>query len=267
MQVVGILLVKDEDLFVERAVRNAIGFCDRFVAVDNGSNDGTTAILKRLREEFHDKMEIHRASHPRLSHELIQPFAGTRTWIFGVDGDEVYDPEGLLRMRGRLESGEFDSEWCLFGNVLNVRSLDHAKGIAEGHLSPPCRSMTKLYNFNAISAWEGPCHERMHGGKVIYREGFHERLRRNLHEEVSWEATDFRCLHLCFIRRSSMEKENTPPRSNIMDRYAWSFTKLLRTAADFLLRRSPIDSKEQRYGRGPLVSKPMASFFPSDQKS
>jgi len=261
MQIVGIFLVKDEDLFVDRAVRNVIGFCDRFIAVENGSKDGTPGILSRLRAEFPEKVSMHRASHPRLSHELIQPFAGTDTWVFGVDGDEIYDPEGLARMRARLEAGEFDREWCLFGNVLNVRRLDLVTGLAEGHLSPPCRSMTKLYNFNAISAWEGPCHERLHGGRVIFREGYHEKLRRNLHESVTWEDADFRCLHLCFIRRSSLESDAPTPRRNIMDRYAWSFTKLLRTATDFLLRKPPIDWKEQRYGRGLLVSKSAAPFF------
>lgn len=265
MEVVGILLVKDEDLFVERAVRNVIGVCDRFIAVDNGSKDGTAEILIRLQAQFPEKISLHQASHPRLSHELIEPFAGTNTWVFGVDGDEIYDPEGLARMRMRLESGEFDRDWCLFGNVLNVRKLDEAKCVVEGHLSPPCRSMTKLYNFNAIYAWKGPCHERLHGGRVIFREGYHERLRRNLHEEVSWEESDFRCLHLCFIRRSSLEPDAPKPRRNIMDYYAWSFTKIVRSAVDFLLRRPPIDSKEYRYGRGPLVTRPANPFFPNEE--
>lgn len=262
MQVVGILLVKDEDLFVERAVRNAIGFCDRFIAVDNGSRDGTAEILKCLQTEFPEKFFLHRASHPRLSHELIQPFAGTRTWIFGVDGDEIYDPAGLARMRVRLESGEFDRDWCLFGNVLNVRKLDEANGVAEGHLSPPCRSMTKLYNFHAISAWEGPCHERMHGGRVIFREGFHEKLRRNLHAGVPWEHADFRCLHLCFVRRSSMEPDVPKPRRNIMDRYAWSPVKALDRAIKRWRGDGSADPKEERYGRGPLVTKSTGAFFP-----
>jgi glycosyltransferase involved in cell wall biosynthesis len=263
MQIIGILLVRNEDLHVERAVRNVIGFCDRLIAVENDSCDGTTAILEKLKAEFSGKIELHHVRYPGISHDLIQGYAGTETWIFGVDGDEIYDPEGLARMRARLEAGEFDREWCLFGNVLNVRKLDVVTGSAMGHLAPPCRSMTKLYNFNAISAWEGPCHERLHGGRVIYREGFHEKLRRNLHEEVPWEASDFRCLHLCFIRRSSMEADASKPRRNIMDRYAWSVTKVLKAAVDSVLRKTPVDSKGQRYGRGPLVSKPTGSFFPS----
>jgi glycosyltransferase involved in cell wall biosynthesis len=267
MQIIGILLVRNEDLHVERAIRNVIDFCDRLIAVENDSRDGTKAILEKLKSEFSEKIELYHVGYPGISHDLIKGYAGTDTWIFGVDGDEIYDPDGLARMRVRLKEGEFDREWCLFGNVLNVRKLDAVGCSAEGHLAPPCRSMTKLYNFHAISAWEGPCHERLHGGRVIYREGFHEKLRRNLHEEVSWEESDFRCLHLCFLRRSSVEADASKPRKNIMDRYAWSITKVLKSAVDFVLRKPPIDWKEQRYGRGPVVSKPTASFFPSCQKS
>ena len=262
MRIVGILLVRDEDLFVERAVRNALDFCDEFLAVDNGSRDGTAEILGRLAGEFGGRLAYHRVGHPRVSHDLVAPLAGTDTWIFGVDGDEIYDPSGLRRMRTRLEAGEFDRDWVVFGNVLNVRQLDAEARTATGHLAPPCRSMTKLYNFRAIEAWHGPCHERLHGGRPVFREGFHEGLRRNLHESVSWDDAALRCLHLCFLRRSSAEPAEAKPRRNIMDRYARSW----RQRADDLWRRlrgrDPVDWKEQRYGRGPLVTVSTGSFFP-----
>jgi glycosyltransferase involved in cell wall biosynthesis len=262
MRVVGISLVKDEDLFVEQAVRNALGFCDEFLAVDNGSRDGTAEILGRLSRETGGQVIYHRVDHPRVSHDLVAPLAGTDTWIFGVDGDEIYDPEGLRRMRARMEAGAFDRDWVIFGNVLNVRRLDAESRTATGHLAPPCRSMTKLYNFRAIDAWHGPCHERLHGGRPVFREGFHEGLRRNLHESVPWDDADFRCLHLCFLRRSTTEAEAIKPRPNIMDHYAKSW----RQRADDLWRRvrglEPVDWKGQRYGRGPMVTRSLDPFFP-----
>ncbi len=263
MRVVGILLVRDEDLFVEQAVRNVLGFCDQFLAVDNGSRDGTPDLLRRLSAESGGRLVYHRADHPRMSHDLVAPLAGTDTWIFGVDGDEIYDPAGLGRLRTRLEAGEFDRDWVIFGNVLNVRRLNAATGLAEGHLAPPCRSMTKLYNFRAIDAWLGPCHERLHGGRPVFRKGFHKGLRRNLHEMVPWEEADFRCLHLCFLRRSSADPTVSQPRRNIMDRYA----RRWRQRVDDWWRRvrglKPVDWKEQRYGRGPLVKVDAAPFFPA----
>lgn len=262
MRITGILLVKDEDLYVETAVRNALEFCDEFIAVDNGSQDCTPEILQKISGESSSRFTYHRAEHPRLSHDLIAPLAGTDTWIFGVDGDEIYDPSGLRRLRTRIESGEFDRDWVVFGSVLNARRIEPSARWAEGHLAPPCRSMTKLYNFKAIEAWDGPCHERLHGGRPRFRLGFHEGLRRNLHEAVSWDDADFRCLHLCFLRRSSKEPQNALPRMNIMDRYAKSWSQQMGDWWRGLRGLAPVDWKEQRYGRGPIVTKPISSFFP-----
>jgi glycosyltransferase involved in cell wall biosynthesis len=259
MRIVGILLAKNEERFVERAVKNAIGFCDEFLAVDNGSTDRTTEILKSLEASSGGKLKYHQASHPRVSHDLIAGLAGSKTWVFGVDADEIYDPAGLGRFRTRLEGGEFDRDWCIFGNVLNVRHLDGC--FAEGHLAPPCRSMTKLYNFSAIHAWKGPCLERLHGGRVDFREGYGDHLRRDLHQGISWEVADFRCLHVCFLPRSPVDDRGSGPRKNIMDMYNWSLRKAAGGLWDRLRGRPEIDWKEQRYGRGPLVKREVAAFF------
>lgn len=261
MKIVGILLVRNEEGFVETAVRNALDFCDEFIAVDNGSSDKTVPTLEKIRSQFAGKMRLYHATHPRESHDLIAGLAGTDTWVFGVDGDEIYDPAGLARFRKRLESGEFDRDWCIFGNVLNVRRLDLARGIAEGHLAPPCRSMTKLYNFSAIHAWNGPCLERLHGGRVVFKKGYDEKMRRNLHEAVSWDAADLRCLHLCFIPRSSTETPDAAPRKNIMDIHNRSITKTILQIRDRLFGRPPVDWKERRYGRGSRVFKSTANFL------
>jgi hypothetical protein len=115
--------------------------------------------------------------------------------------------------------------------------------------------MTKLYNFAAIEDWSGRIVERLHGGEIRFKPGFHEQLRLNLHEQTPWETSDFRCLHLCFLDRSSRDTQVGKPRRNIMDRHAWSFGKLLAR-----LRGGP-DWKEQKYARGPLVSEPLAPFL------
>ena len=39
-----------------------------------------------------------------------------------------------------------------------------------------------------------------------------------LHEEVSWNEADFRCLHLCFLKRSSRDRENSV-RRNIIETF------------------------------------------------
>ncbi len=255
------MLVRDEDRFVEWAIRSAIDFCDEFLVCDHESQDETPVILGRLANEFGTKLRVRRCRDSGESHRMIRAYAGTKTWIFGVDGDEIYDRAGLRRFRSRLESGEFDRWWALFGNVLNVKRLDLPRGVADGHLAPPCRSMTKLYNFAAIEDWSGNIVERLHGGHIRFRENFHERLRLNLHEQAAWDAADFRCLHLCFLERSSRDAENAAARQNIMDRHAWSLGKFLARLRGALGGRKPVDWKEQKYACGPLVTERMDDFL------
>ena len=48
MQIVGVMLVHNEDEFVERALRNAAPFCDRFHVADHMSTDGTWDAIGRV---------------------------------------------------------------------------------------------------------------------------------------------------------------------------------------------------------------------------
>jgi hypothetical protein len=260
-RIVGIALVRNEDLFVETAVRNAADFCDEIYVADHASSDATPAILHGLAREL-PGIHFCPIRHPAESQDLIRQLAGTRTWIFGVDGDEIYEPDRLARLRQEILSGTFDKHWMLFGNVLNVTRLEADRSRAGGHLAPPCRSVTKLYNFNAIEAWDGYTPERLHGGTVRFRPGYSREDRRMLHEEVPWDEALFRCLHLCFLRRSTRDGENTV-RQNIMETFGptrlhtiwYSLSRLvgLQKAAQW---------KRSRYMRGPIVTVPVKTFFP-----
>ena len=46
-QIVGIVLVRNEDVFVEQAIRNVAAFCDRIHALDHVSTDRTWDIAQR----------------------------------------------------------------------------------------------------------------------------------------------------------------------------------------------------------------------------
>ncbi len=263
-QIIGIVLVRNEDLFVRRAVENIRDFCDRIFLVDNGSTDGTPGLLMALASRSPAKLSYHRIAHPSESHALIQPFAGGDHWIFGVDGDEIYDPAGLAAFRARLLGGEFSRHWMVLGNVLHCTDLDAAGGVASGHLSPPSRSITKLYNFAAIDAWDGETVERLHGGDVRFRPGFGHDAKRNLEREGAWEDAALRCLHLCFLRRSSADAKNPTARENIMELHCGGLSGTLRRLTNWLLRRkNPSRWKQERYCRGPLTQVDARPFFPA----
>ena len=150
----------------------------------------------------------------------------------------------------------------LLGNVLHVTKLAKDRRTASGHLAPPCRSMTKLYNFNAIESWDGYTPERLHGGNVRFRAGFTRGDRRMLHEEVGWEEADFRCLHLCFLKRSSRDTESTN-RRNIIETFGPTrLHTLWYSVAGMLGFRKAARWKRSRYMRGPEAQVPVEAFFP-----
>lgn len=94
-----------------------------------------------------------------------------------------------------------------------------------------------------------------------FREGFRADLRRNLHDDVEWDAADFRCLHLCFLRRSSRDPVEAVPRKNLMDRHAWSLAKAAAGLREALTGKRAEDWKAQKYARGPAVTLPVSEFF------
>jgi glycosyltransferase involved in cell wall biosynthesis len=202
--IVGSVLVRNEDVFLERAIRNVAAFCDRIFAVDHRSKDRTWEILKQLAGEY-DHLEIRRSSNAGTAHRVLEPFAGTPAWVIGIDGDEVYDPDGLARLREALLGGAHSDVFNVKAHVLNCESLDVASGSAIGYMSPPSRPVTKLFNYAAVTSWKGAL-ERLQGGQPTFRPGYDSESRRWLHETTSWDDDPLRCLHVCFMRRSSLDR-------------------------------------------------------------
>lgn len=265
VQIVAIMLVKNEDIYIERVIRNIMDFCDRIIITDHQSVDQTFEICRRLADEF-PKIELRSIRHPQESALVIEPYAGTNTWVFGVDGDEIYNPKGLKMMREYVLKGAFSEDWCIFGNVLNVKSLDLNRKTARGYLAPPSRSMTKLYNFSMIESWAN-CPERLHGDDIKFKKGFSSDLRRYLHTEIPWDQSYFQCLHMPFMKRSSLDKAGIIKtrlipeevlRTSLQKNGVW---RLLRVIKLKILQLIGLDWKNQKYGRGPLVEKDVSVFF------
>jgi glycosyltransferase involved in cell wall biosynthesis len=253
-RIVGVGLFRDEDRFVERAVRAVFGFCDELILIDHRSKDETPEILERLAAESPVPTSLHRVQKAGDSHDLIKGRAGEDVWAFGLDGDELYDPRGLARFREMLLAGEAADAWNLRANMLHCVELDEERGIAAGYLSPPAPSVSKLFNFRLIEAWDGDNPERLcDPSGLVFKPGVEPR-KRELNKEYSWEESPFRALHTCFLRRSSRQRSDGP-RMNVPDRTtprrapirAW---RALREAVG----RPPAGSYKDHYRVGELVT-------------
>jgi glycosyltransferase involved in cell wall biosynthesis len=253
-RIVGISLVRDEDRFVERAIRSVFGFCDELILVDHRSRDRTPELLERLAAESPVPAEVHHIRDPSASHDLIKCHAGSDVWVFGVDGDELYDPDGLEQFREQLLAGACAEDWLVRASMLHCIELDEESGLATGYLSPPAPSVSKLFNFSRIEAWDGDNPERLHDPSgLVFKLGAEPR-KRELNLEHSWDESPFRALHVCFLRRSSAQRAGGS-RLNIPDRHAprrapvraW---RALREAAG----RPPAGSFKNHYRVGELVT-------------
>lgn len=206
-RIVGIVLVKNEDLFVTLAIRNVLDFCDEILVLDNFSTDGTWARLEALADEQAKKITLMRIRNAKQSHRLLHPYAGRPVFVFGVDGDELYDPAGLQRMRRKILGGSYDHAWCLYGHVLHATAINLGAGTATGYQTPVARSMTKLYNFGALESWEEPGQQRLHGKNMVFKPGFSTASSVRSFQKKPWAESPLRCLHACFVPRTTQHQD------------------------------------------------------------
>jgi glycosyltransferase involved in cell wall biosynthesis len=262
MQIVGVMLVHNEDVFVERALRNAVGFCDIFHVADHMSTDGTWEIVQAVAADL-GHVDCVRVRSTGDSHALVEGYAGSDTWVFGVDGDELYDPAGLARFRHDLLGGAHRRHFSLKGNVLHVTELDAGEGRASGYLAPPSRSVTKLFNFAAIDSWTRCYRQYMHDGEIAFRPGYARESIGVLSDGVGWEESSLRCLHTCFLRRSSSEPADASghARPSPIDLGGKRRTRLT-SILDRVRRRNDTSAwKEEKYRQGEPVTKDVAPFL------
>jgi Glycosyl transferase family 2 len=273
VRVVGSVLVRNEDAFVEQAIRNVAAFCDRIHAVDHVSEDRTWPTLQALAKEI-DHLDVRRSSNSAAAHQSLERYAGTPTWVLGVDGDELYDPAGLARLREQLAAGAHGDVFRLKGHVLNCDELDAESVRGYGYLAPPSRPITKLFNFSAVDSWTG-CVDPLQAGKVRFRDGFDWESRRDLASETGWDDDPLRCLHVCFLRRSSRDTGDPEARENLDESRAfrrdWVGAAIRRVRGPapspriVELQRQGLNWKRQWYALGARVSIDAAPFLPSER--
>lgn len=204
-QIVGVWLLRDEEYFVAWSLMNAIRFFDQILVMNNRSRDRTRNIVEAIAEQ-HGHVEILDVENARDTHKYLEDYAGTPTWVCGIDGDEIFDPKGLARLRPRLLAGEFDGYWRIAGHMRHVLGIRFDRARAFGYAQPEAPEVTKFYNFGAVDSWRPGPHERLHGYKsIVFKSAYSRNSVFRLWSHATWETADIRCLHLAFMPRSSLD--------------------------------------------------------------
>lgn len=200
MKIIAIVMVKNEERFIGGVIRNILAFCDKIIVIDTGCTDQTIEEIRKV-DDIEDPLKVHLIREPDLTktHRIAERYLGAGHWIFGVDGDEIYDPGMLLRMRVRIMSREFDNAYQVKGMYLHA--TEYTKdGKLSGYFGPPSHNPTKLYNFANIEEWPSDGHTLFHPKAKTFAKGSHK-----MPVVESWYNSDLRCLHMRFFQRSRQE--------------------------------------------------------------
>jgi hypothetical protein len=167
-------------------------------------------------------------------------------------------------VRESVLRGDFDDWFTVKGNNLHCTSFDVEAGTATGYLAPPARSITKLFNFAAIESWTGTAAEHLYGGQRRLKPDFADAPTYLLRDEHPWAESPFRCLHVCFLPRSSRQPSTSRTRRGVLESYGYSRIDRARAALRMAFGR-PSESawKLEKYRQGELVTvDDVAGFFP-----
>ena len=186
------------------ALMNAMEFCDKIMVLDNMSEDRTYEIVTAIAKE-HDHVEVIRVKDGNNTHRYIEGYAGKPVWVIKIDGDEIFSPSGLLKLKNRLHAGEFDNFWMIEAPILHAIGISFEVGKAFGYTQPAARGSMYLYNFNAIDSWRAGRTERLHGLKTKFREGYFWDKAYPYWIYHTWSESELKGLHLCFMPRSPLD--------------------------------------------------------------
>ena len=199
-------MVKNEDMFIRDSIKAIEHFVDELIVIDTGSTDDTVKIARTT------GAHVFFQPHLTRTHDYIVPYVGKKDiWVFGVDGDEIYDPDGLNTLRLQIDSGLYDDVYQLQGWYLHADRIDDY-GCATGWLGPPSHTPTKLYNMGNIHRWETDGEHILFLCRPFEHNGIKNRAVSSGDGPETWETTPLRCVHTRFLQRSSVENPKTAGR-------------------------------------------------------
>src|SRR4029077_4338404 len=110
--------------------------------------------------------------------------------------------------------------------------------------------------------------ERLHEGEPVFRDGWNWESVLSLGDEHEWDENPFRCLHVCFLPRSSRDRAGGEHvRLNIAEANTYRRDLAGRAARALGRGYSPRGTswKQEKYRRGPLVARDASPFLAPKQ--
>ena len=96
------MVIKDEERFVEYAIKSVIHDIDELIIVDTGSTDKTFPIAEYWQKQVPSKIKLYKFEIKGYDLSEVRNYAMslcTGDWILIVDGDEVWTKEELVKVK------------------------------------------------------------------------------------------------------------------------------------------------------------------------
>ena len=188
MKISGIIIAKNEENLIADAIES-LKFCDEIVVIDNGSEDRTTDVAKKIGAKV---FEIKTQDFSQLR-ELGMEKAGGE-WIFYLDADERVSNELAQEIKYRVTLTEF--------SAYKLPRMNYYLG---KNLWPKVEYLERLFEKKSLKGWSGKLHESPEfEGKAGKLENpmvhfTHRDLESMLNKTISWSdieaATRFEKKH------------------------------------------------------------------------
>jgi len=70
-KIIGISLVKNEDIYIGQSLANVLDFCDEIIVYDNNSKDGTVEIVNKYVKKYPCKVKLKHILNLKESQTLL----------------------------------------------------------------------------------------------------------------------------------------------------------------------------------------------------
>lgn len=118
-----VMITKNEEAHIGRALASVRGFADEIIVVDSASTDATVEIAKRFADIVVDRPWEGYGRNKNMARDLA-----TKEWILHIDADEEVSPELSQEIRAAIDNDGPDFYWLSIITEFLGQPLTHLQG-------------------------------------------------------------------------------------------------------------------------------------------
>ena len=213
MKIIALMMTYNEEFHIEQSIKNIWDFCDEIIAIDTFSQDNTRDILRQFECNKFRVIECPIEN----THDIVDQYSGSDVWLFGCNGDELYDKHGLMKLRHKFVADKYNEFFRVYGVYLHVIEHDPETNLCKGYFGPPSHNPFKLYNMTHVKSWPSDGKHSLFLSQDITFKPEWERVDilpnrspNSDHWQAArgWGGSLLRVLHMHFVRRTPADEES-----------------------------------------------------------